>query len=168
MNTSQWALIISAAAFSFSVASFFLTFYWQYWRSGKLIIYKPRSYYLLDEFPQTDIQIILNFYNDGSKPILIQDLRLVFLKGQRSPLPFRYIIGKIGYTNDRRDKVPFTVEPRGQSQLVCEFVGQQDGPERPGFFELQAKLGNNKKWTKRMCRFLLSECEEYKINPQIF
>jgi hypothetical protein len=165
---SIWALIISGAAFLFSVASFFFTFYWQYWRSAKLKVYKPRRYCLLNDYPQTDIQIIFDFYNDGSKPILIQDLKLVFPKGLRSPLSFRFIVGKIGYTNDRKDKTPFTIEHRGQLQLVCEFIGQQDGPEALELLELQAKLGNNKSWTKKMCCFSLSECEEYKIEPQIF
>jgi hypothetical protein len=154
-----WAILISAAAFVFSIASFFFTFYWQYWKPGKLKVYFPQRYSLISTSEQICLQIPFNFENEGSRPLIVQDLRLIIGK-KYTPLEFKFTVSEIGSFN-QVNKDPIIIEKGKPLLKNCVFIQSQDGSEeyKTQRLELQAKTGNNKNWTKKICRFSLNSCE---------
>ena len=158
MNYS--ALIISILALFFTVFSF----WWMNWRNGKLHVGTPRSY---AAFGSLEAKMILEFpfvfFNDGPTPIIVQNLRLVFSdEKQTRPLTFMATVKEIGNHQNRAFATQFPVRGREALLLICEFQREPGGmlfEARNYNMELQAKLGNRKKW-EQICNFNLNITEK--------
>ncbi len=80
------ALTISILALLFTVFSF----WWMSWRTGKLHVWSPPTYaaYGSQDGP-TVLEFPLVFFNDGPTPLIVNNLRLLFLhETQPRPLDF--------------------------------------------------------------------------------
>jgi hypothetical protein len=154
------ALFISTLALLFTVFSF----WWMNWRKGKLLVSGPRSYAAMGSLEGgMIIEFPLVFFNSGAAPIIVQNLRLLFLQEiQPRPLSFIATVKKLGKDEDRSMATQFPVRGRAAVTLVCEF---QRNPGNVLFeartypMELQAKLNSDRKW-KQICRFPLRVSEQ--------
>lgn len=153
------AIIISILALLFTV----LSFWWMNWRTGKLHVGSPRAY---AAFGSQDGKMVLEFpfvfFNDGPLPIIVQNLRLLFLhETQPRSLNFIATVKKLGKDEDRSFATQFPVRGREALLLICEFQREPGGmafEARNYPMELQAKIGNAKEW-RRICRFSLNVSE---------
>jgi len=154
------ALIISISALIFTIFSF----WWMNWRKGKLQIGTPRSY---AAFGSLEGRMVLEFpfvfFNDGPLPIIVQNLRLIFSQEiEKHPLNFIATVKKLGKDEERTFATQFPVRGREALLLICEFQREPGGmvfESQLYPMELQAKLGNNKKW-KKICSFNLKVTEK--------
>ncbi len=153
------ALVISILALLFTVFSF----WWMNWRTGKLHVGSPRTF---AAFGSQEGRMVLEFpfvfFNDGPIPIFVQNLRLLFLQEpQPRPLNFIATVKKLGKDEDRAFATQFPVHGREAILLICEFQrepGCMTFEARNYPMELQAKLGNSKKW-KQIRRYSLNVSE---------
>jgi len=148
-----WAIAIAAVIVSFTALAFTILSFWSMnWRVGKLQVSGPRTYgaartdeTLLFRFP-------LVFFNDGPTPIVVQNLRVVFVgEPERHPLTFMATLEKLSFDPDQKRSMatPFPVRGREAFLLIYEFQGDEGGPEfevKTYPIELRAKLNNNKDW----------------------
>lgn len=153
------ALVISILALIFTVFSF----WWMNWRKGKLHVTTPRSY---AAFGSVERKMVVEFpfvfFNDGPIPIIVQNLRILFLdEDEAQPLNFNATVRKLGTDEDRAFATQFPVRGREAVLLICEFQREPGGmvfKSQSYRLELQAKLGKSKKW-KRLTRFPLTVTE---------
>lgn len=77
------ALFVATLAFFFAVGSF----WWMHWRTGNLQVSDPRTY----GASRTDEKMLFwfpfVFFNDGPTPIVVQNLRVVFVGESERPPP---------------------------------------------------------------------------------
>lgn len=136
------ALIISILALIFTV----LSFWWMNWRTGHLHVSGPRSYAAKGAL---DGRLILRFpfvfFNDGPMPIIIQNLRLIFVEeNDGRPLKFAATVKKIRTSDEDQERdfaVQFPVRGREALPLICEFQ------RNPGGMVFEAK---NTQWSCRL------------------
>lgn len=143
-------VVVGACALAFTI----LAFWWLNARQGKLRSYAPHSFaaavqdttLLLLRFP-------LVLFNAGAKPIIVQDLRLVFPKKPQSvlALPWRRSSQQLKPASEDVGVLPavFAVSGRAAREAFIEFGGPFPG------FKLEAKdypvrieavLGHKKGW----------------------
>lgn len=143
------AIIVSICALAFTIISF----WWMNWRTGKLHISGPRSYAAKGSIDgRMILRIPFVFFNDGPTPIVIQNMRLVFLnEAEPNPLRFVATVTELltSETPHRALATQFVVHGREAILLICEF--QRDPgcmlfEARSYPFELQALLGDRKDW----------------------
>ena len=147
------AIIISICALLFTVFSF----WWMNWRRGKLHVTIPRSFAAIGA---KDARMVLEFpfvfFNNGPMPIIVQNLRLLFIQEENPhPLNFTATVKKLGKDEDRALATQFPVRGREAILMICEFQREPGGmefEERSYEIELQATLGNSRKW-RRLSRF---------------
>jgi hypothetical protein len=155
-------LIISISALMFAIFSF----WWMNWRRGKLQVGGPRSFAAKgSKNDRLLIELPFVFFNDGPKPIIVQNLRLV-LPGEEpegKPLHFIATVETLGKDTGRALASQFPVPGRQALRLICEFQ------RRPGDFvfeareyliELQAVLDDSTTWI-RLCSFKLRIRKDY-------
>ncbi|VVB69747.1 Uncharacterised protein [uncultured archaeon] len=143
------ALIISTLALVFTI----LSFWWMNWRMGHLMVSGPRSYAAKGSIEE---RLILRFpfifFNDGPMPIIVQNLRLIFVDEKDArPLGFTATVKKIktGENQDRDLATQFPVHGREALLLICEFQRIPGGmlfEAKKYHMELQALLGKSQKW----------------------
>jgi hypothetical protein len=150
------AIAISVFALLFTIASF----WWMNWRKGKLYVGSPRTY---AAFGSIEGKMVLEFpfvfYNNGPLPIIVQNLRIILLDEDPAiPLNFIATETKLGNNENRSFATQFPIRGQEALLLICEFQrdpGQRIFEQMVYPIELQAVIGNSKKW-KRLCKFTLN------------
>jgi hypothetical protein len=146
------ALTISCLALLFTVSSF----YWMNWRKGNLHVRGPMLAFAAHG--SRDGQLLVAFpivvFNDGAKPIVIEDMQL-FQLPRKDPRPLRFTATwaslkpvEVG-TPGRSLATQIIVRGRESLLLVCEFIrvpGEllfEVGLYR---FELRGKVDQSHEW----------------------
>ena len=141
------AIFISVLALGFTMYSF----WWMNWRRGDILIGDPRTFAACSSGALFIMEFPLVFYNAGPRPILIENLRLIFPhEGESSePLFFNAVVKKLGKDEGREFATQFPLDGNTAIRKICEFQ------RRPANFvfeareykvELQASLNDRKEW----------------------
>lgn len=112
--------LIAALALLFTIGSF----WWLQARQGKLRSYRPHSFGLSLSPNQALLRFPLVLYNTGPKPIVVRDMRLMFLKQPNiQPLPWRTSRSQLKPDTDDGLQLPavFSVPGRQAQQHFLEF-----------------------------------------------
>lgn len=155
------ALLISTLALLFTVFSF----WWMNWRKGKLHVGRPRSCAAVGATSgKMTVEVPLIFFNDGALPIVIQDLRLSFVKGQLGPL-LRFVATSktLGTFDERSFATQLAVNGREAIHKNCEFTrepGQLDFQVGTYDFKVEAQLDSKDSW-EQLCVFTLNVEEKH-------
>ncbi|MET9926393.1 MULTISPECIES: hypothetical protein [unclassified Streptomyces] len=140
---------VAILALIFTIGSF----WWLHARQGHLKAYEPHSFAAAANQQVTLLRFPLVVLNTGAKPIVVQDLRLIFPDepGVPLPLPWRTSRSQIMPKPDDGHALPavFAVAGRGAEQMFIEF-----GAPFPGFVPearnyrvvIEARLGHRKGW----------------------
>lgn len=129
--TSTWAESISPAI---AVLALFFTigsFWWLQARQGRLRSYPPHSFGFYCRHNQALIRFPLVLYNTGAKPIVVQDLRLLFPNASAvEPLLWRTSRSQLMPASDDRPELPsvFSVSGRTAQQHFIEFGVDRENP----------------------------------------
>jgi hypothetical protein len=145
------SILISASALGVSL----FTLFWDRLRKTNLKVFIPRQVAIVD----SDLIVALTFYADGPKPILIQDLQLFQHNGQ-SHYKLKYFVDE--FPKGKPTKITsFTLNSREQLTLFCGFdiTGIDLLFIQNEIFDIKSKLGNNEKWTGKLCQFSLKNIE---------
>jgi hypothetical protein len=122
------------------------------WRRGNIKIGIPRSYAAKGAKDNTlIIEIPIVFFNDGATPIIIQNLRLIFMEERHNPqpLPFIATVEKLGTDEGRTFASQFPMRGREAIKLICEFhrsPGNLIFEAKQYLIELQAVLDEKRDW----------------------
>ncbi|MEV6866797.1 hypothetical protein AB0M44_38095 [Streptosporangium subroseum] len=142
------AAFIALLALAFTIGSF----WWLNARQGSLRAFEPHTF--AGAFSRNiSIRIPLILFNDGAKPIVVQDLRMRLLDqpDMLFPLPWRntrnrFMPGK----GDLRDLPSvFVVEGRKATELIIDFgtpFKEFDIALREQRVEIEARLGHQADW----------------------
>ncbi|MET4924420.1 hypothetical protein P3L51_19020 [Streptomyces sp. PSRA5] len=144
------AAVVAACALLFTIASF----WWLNARQGLLKSYAPHSFAAAVTGSKTLIRIPLIFFNTGPKPIIVQNLRLVFPSVERDGvivLPWSTTRDRIRPERDDDPRLPsvFVVAGRSAVQVFVEFSTPFPNfiPEHQEYqATIQCKLGHRKQW----------------------
>ena len=116
------AILISTLALLFTTFSF----WWQNWRSGKVIIGAPRTYAAFADSNKLLIHLPFVFYNSGPRPKLIDNLR-VEIEGYPEPLIFNATIEKLASSDNRKYATQFPLHGNKAEFIICEFTNNKKG-----------------------------------------
>ena len=160
--TADWSWLpgafVAVLALAFAVGSF----WWLQARQGELHSYEPHSFAFAGSPQQMMLRFPLVLFNDGAKPIVVQDLRLSFPDepGAVLPLPWRTSRSQLkpGGDDDRHQfPAVFAVPGRQTQQHFIEFGGPFPGLElsaRDYQISIEVKLGHKDGW-QPLLSFLL-------------
>ena len=111
--------LISIAALSFTI----LSFYWLYFRKGKLVVSRPRTFAALggNSKDRVVVYLPLILYNSGAAHLVVENLELSFLEDPAHPLAFVATVDKLGTSEGRKYATPFAIAGRRACGLICEF-----------------------------------------------
>ena len=154
------AIFISLLALGFTTYSF----WWMNWRRGDILIGDPRTYAACSTGTSLMIEFPLVFYHSGPRPVLIENLRLVFPHEgtEAEPLFFNAVVDKLGTDDGREFATQFPLQGNTAVRKICEFH------RRPANFtfevtkyqiELQVSLNDRKEW-ETIKTFVLNVREE--------
>ena len=161
---NNFAFLISLIALSFTIYSF----WWMNWRRGKLRVSPPRIFgAYCSQKSKLVLHIPFLFFNDGPKPIIVNNLRLIFEdETVFNPITFVSTLNSVGDTNNKAFSSQFYIKGKECCTLVCEFQripGNLVFMRNEHWFQLQGQLNNNVEW-KLLLRFhLLFNYEELEM-----
>ncbi|MER5842159.1 hypothetical protein ABT099_17985 [Streptomyces prasinus] len=145
------AAAVAACALLFTIVSF----WWLNARQGKLKSYTPHSFAAAVTRSKTLIRVPLVFFNTGPKPIIVQNLRLVFLGATQNKviLPWSTTRDRIRPEKDDDPRLPsvFIVNGRAAVQVFVEFSTPFPNfiPEHREYQAMvECKLGHKGKWSE--------------------
>src|SRR2546425_4823893 len=139
------SLILSILALCFSA----LTFWWLNWRPSKLRIGTPPSYAGFGDQHKLLLECPFVFYNDGGRPVVVDNLRLRLPHEGGRPLLFNATVEKLGTDQGRAFATQFFVGPRQAARLICEFQrnpGELTFDPRDYKVVLEARLDGQSRW----------------------
>lgn len=124
------AILISTFALLFTIWSF----WWQNWRSGKLIIGPPRTYAAFVDKDQVVMHLPLVFFNSGPKPKLIENLKIE-IEGYPLILVFTAVVTDLASASADKKKwaLQFPLHGNKAETIICEFSNLPNG------FQFEAK-----------------------------
>lgn len=128
------------------------TFWWQYWRRGRLEMPEPHSFAMVSDRHVALVRLPVALINRGARTVLVQNLRL-WLPGQNDieALPWRFTRRQLrpDSGDDKDFPAPFMVRGHDVVVLFAEF-----GHPLPGFVirrgdqpaRVEAILGGKSGW----------------------
>lgn len=142
-------VIVGSLALLFTVASF----WWLNARQGRLRSFEPHSFAAAVNDAVLLLRFPLVLYNTGPKPIVVQNLRLVFPHEPHSvlPLPWRASRSEIKPHSDDGHALPavFAVQGRSCREAFVEFGAPMPGfhmEQRDYVVRVEAHLGHKRNW----------------------
>ncbi|UCM89267.1 hypothetical protein [Streptomyces marincola] len=140
------AAVVAACALVFTV----LSFWWLNARQGRLYAYAPHSFAATITEERISILLPLVVFNSGPKPIIVQDMRLVFLRSGVS-LPWHATREKLRVVKGDEVHLPsvFAVNGRTAQQIFVEFGAAfpltLPEPEAQDVI-IECKMGHRSRW----------------------
>jgi hypothetical protein len=152
------SLVVSILALLFTVGSF----YWIQARQGRLRLFAPHSFAAaVQDSAVLFIRLPLVMYNTGAKPIVVQNLRLLFpdVTSAALPLPWRTSRAELKPHHEDGAEFPavFSVKGREAAQYFIEFGGPFPGfvlEAKPYRVRVEATMGHRVGW-RPMLDFIL-------------
>lgn len=161
------AIFISIFALLFTTFSF----WWQNWRSGKIVVGAPRTYAAFADKNKVVMHLPFVFFNNGPKPKLIENLRIE-LEGYPAPLVFNATVGKLGSDEGRKFATQFPLHGNKAECIICDFSCNKHGfkfEAKEYRLKLKAIVNEDNGWTNlKEFKLFVSEQSIDSINGKAF
>jgi hypothetical protein len=140
------SLLIACLALAFTIGSF----WWLNARQGSLKSFEPHTFAAAATPQQSRVRLPLVLYNTGAKPIVVQDMRLLFPGRESAVLPWTATRSQLMPVPGDKPVLPavFSILGRTAQQTFIEFgVSFPAGvPAQDCQAQIDVKLGHREGW----------------------